>query len=97
LSRVAQRADYPQFKKKGIGDSFRYPDAKQFKIDAGNSRVNLPKMSWIRYCNSQDILGTASTSPYQAGAADGSCRSRHSVRRQNRYILQRPALASTWA
>lgn len=62
MSRVAQRADYPQFKKKGMGNSFRYPDAKQFKIDAGNSRVNLPKMSWIRYCNSRDILGTASSS-----------------------------------
>jgi len=55
----AKRADYPRFKKKGMGDSFRYPDAKQFKIDAGNSRVFLPKLGWIRYRNSQDTLGTA--------------------------------------
>jgi len=55
----AKRADYPRFKKKGMGDSFRYPDAKQFKIDAGNSRVFLPKLGWIRYRNSQDMLGTA--------------------------------------
>ena len=26
----AKRADFPRFKKKGMGDSFRYPDAKQF-------------------------------------------------------------------
>ncbi|KAB2839008.1 MAG: IS200/IS605 family element transposase accessory protein TnpB [Burkholderiales bacterium] len=55
----AKRADFPRFKKKGMGDSFRYPDAKQFKIDAGNSRVFLPKLGWIRYRNSQNMLGTA--------------------------------------
>jgi putative transposase len=55
----AKRADFPRFKKKGMGDSFRYPDAKQFKIDAGNSRVFLPKLGWIRYRNSRDMLGTA--------------------------------------
>ena len=54
----AKRADFPRFKKKGQGDSFRYPDAKQFKIDAGNRRVFLPKLGWIRYRNSRDILGT---------------------------------------
>ena len=54
----AKRADFPRFKKKGMGDSFRYPDAKQFKVDAGNSRVFLPKLGWIRYRNSRGILGT---------------------------------------
>ena len=55
----AKRADFPRFKKKGQDDSFRYPDAKQFKIDAGNSRVFLPKLGWLRYRNSRDMLGTA--------------------------------------
>ncbi len=55
----AKRADFPRFKKKGMGDSFRYPDAKQFKIDAGNSRVFLPKLGWLRYRNSRELLGTA--------------------------------------
>jgi putative transposase len=55
----AKRADFPRFKKKGMGDSFRYPDAKQFKIDAGNSRVFLPKLGWIRYRNSRELLVTA--------------------------------------
>jgi putative transposase len=55
----AKRADFPRFKKKGMGDSFRYPDAKQFKIDQANSRVFLPKLGWLRYRNSRTILGIA--------------------------------------
>lgn len=54
----AKRADFPRFKKKGRSDSFRYPDAKQFKIDAANSRLFLPKLGWMRYRNSRDMLGT---------------------------------------
>lgn len=54
----AKRADFPRFKKKGASESFRYPDQKQFKIDAGNSRVFLPKLGWIRYRNSREIIGT---------------------------------------
>ena len=55
----AKRADFPRFKKKGLGDSFRYPDQKQFKIDQANNRIFLPKLGWIRYRNSRDILGQA--------------------------------------
>lgn len=55
----AKRADFPRFKKKGMGDSFRYPDAKQFKVDQANSRVFLPKLGWLRYRNSRTILGIA--------------------------------------
>ncbi len=55
----AKRADFPRFKKKGQHDSFRYPDAKQFKIDQPNSRIFLPKLGWLRYRNSRDILGVA--------------------------------------
>lgn len=55
----AKRADFPRFKKKGQHDSFRYPDAKQFKIDQANSRIFLPKLGWLRYRNSRDILGVA--------------------------------------
>lgn len=54
-----KRADFPCFKKKGQSDSFRYPDQKQFKIDQPNNRIFLPKLGWIRYRNSRDILGTA--------------------------------------
>jgi len=55
----AQRADFPRFKKKGSSDSFRYPDQKQFKIDQPNSRIFLPKLGWVRYRNSREILGLA--------------------------------------
>jgi putative transposase len=53
----AKRADFPRFKKKGQSDSFRYPQG--FKLDQGNSRIFLPKLGWIRYRNSRDVLGTA--------------------------------------
>ena len=54
----AKRADFPRFKKKGQGDSFRYPDAKQIKLDQANSRIFLPKLGWMRYRNSREVLGT---------------------------------------
>jgi len=55
----AKRAAFPHFKKKGSGESFRYPDQKQFKIDQTNSRIFLPKLGWLRYRNSRAILGAA--------------------------------------
>ena len=53
----AKRADFPRFKRKGSGDSFRYPDPKQIKLDQGNSRIFLPKLGWIRYRNSREVWG----------------------------------------
>ena len=53
----AKRADFPRFKKKGQHDSFRYPDPKQVKLDQANSRLFLPKLGWLRYRNSRDVLG----------------------------------------
>ncbi|MBC3871479.1 RNA-guided endonuclease InsQ/TnpB family protein [Undibacterium oligocarboniphilum] len=50
-----KRADFPRFKKKGMGDSFRYPQG--VKLDQGNSRVFLPKLGWLRYRNSRGVLG----------------------------------------
>ena len=54
----AKRAAFPRFKKKGQRDSFRYPDAKQIKLDQANSRLFLPKLGWLRYRNSREALGT---------------------------------------
>ncbi len=54
----AKRADFPRFRKKGQSDSFRYPDPKQIKLDQANSRLFLPKLGWLRYRNSREILGT---------------------------------------
>ncbi len=48
---------FPRFKKKGKKDSFRYPQG--FKVDNENGRVLLPKIGWVRYNKSQDIIGKA--------------------------------------
>ena len=50
-----QRADFPRFKKKGVSDSFRYPQG--CKLDQGNGRIFLPKLGWLRYRHSRDTLG----------------------------------------
>jgi putative transposase len=52
-----KRSDFPRHKKKGCGDSFRFPDAKQIKLEQINNRIFLPKLGWIRYQNSRDVLG----------------------------------------
>jgi putative transposase len=43
------RAEFPTFKKKGRGESFRYSDPKQIKLDNANGRISLPKLGWLRY------------------------------------------------
>ncbi|MBQ9406727.1 MAG: transposase, partial [Desulfovibrio sp.] len=50
-----KRAAFPRFKKKGIHDSFRYPQG--FKVDEQNNRIFLPKIGWMKYRNSRTILG----------------------------------------
>ena len=53
----AKRAKFPRFKKKGrSGASFRYPQG--FKLDPAHDRIFLPKLGWVRYRNSRDVLGT---------------------------------------
>ncbi len=47
----AKRAEFPRFKKKGVHDTFRYP--QDFKLDEANSRIYLPKIGWVRYRNSR--------------------------------------------
>jgi putative transposase len=53
----AKRAGFPRFKRRGQGDSFRFPSRKRIKLDQGNSRICLPKLGWVRYRNSRDVLG----------------------------------------
>jgi putative transposase len=55
----------PNFKKKGQRDSFRYPSA--FKID--NNRVYLPKIGWVKFFKSREIIGKPKniTVSYKAG------------------------------
>ena len=53
----ATRTGFPRFKKKGSGDSFRYPEPKQIQLDQSNNRILLPKLGWLRYRNSRKALG----------------------------------------
>ena len=46
---------FPRFKKKGQRDSIRYPQG--FKIDQLNSRVYLPKIGWVSYRKSRELVG----------------------------------------
>jgi putative transposase len=50
-----KRTEYPRFKKRGYGDSFRFPQG--FKLDQANDRIFLPKLGWVRYRNSREVLG----------------------------------------
>jgi putative transposase len=45
------------YRKKGQSDSFRYPDPKQIRLDQTNRRIFLPKLGWVRYRHSRDVLG----------------------------------------
>jgi putative transposase len=53
----ARHTDFPKFKKKTKLNSFCYPDPKQIKLDQTNSRIFLPKLGWLCYHNSQEVLG----------------------------------------
>ena len=44
---------FPQFKKKGQADSFRYPQGVKVK----NKQVFLPKIGWVGFFKSKNILG----------------------------------------
>ncbi|UZD16894.1 transposase [Gallibacterium anatis] len=50
-----QRADFPKFKKKDVKESFRFPQG--CKLEQQNSRIWLPKIGWVRYRNSREVIG----------------------------------------
>jgi putative transposase len=50
---LAGRAAPPQYRKKLLADSFRYPQG--FKIDG--RKVSLPKIGWVEFWHSQEIEG----------------------------------------
>jgi putative transposase len=53
----AKRTNFPRFKRKEQGSSFRYPDPAQIKLDQNNSRIFLPKLGWIHYRKSREVIG----------------------------------------
>ena len=50
-----KRANFPRFKKKGIKERIRFPQG--FKLEQHNSRLYLPKIGWVRYRNSRNVVG----------------------------------------
>ena len=50
-----KRADFPKFKKKGLKESFRFPQG--CKLEQQNNRLYLPKIGWVRYRNSRVVVG----------------------------------------
>ncbi len=51
-----KRSAFPRFKKKGLSDHFRFPQGVKF--DQPNQRLFLPKLGWLRFRNSREVLGT---------------------------------------
>ena len=50
-----QKANERRFKKKEKHASFRYPQGTC--LEQNNNRILLPKLGWVRYRNSREVLG----------------------------------------
>mgnify|MGYP000845002713 FL=1 len=50
-----KRSSFPKFKRKGEKDSFRFPQG--CKLEQQNKRIYLPKIGWVRYRKSRDVVG----------------------------------------
>ncbi len=48
-----KKPGYPNFKKKGMNESFRFPQG----VKVENSKVYLPKIGWVKFRKSRDIQG----------------------------------------
>lgn len=48
---------FPSFKRYGDEPGIRFPDSKQFAMDAANGRIKLPKLGWLRLRMSQPVEG----------------------------------------
>lgn len=60
------RAEPPRFKKKGYRDSFRYPQG--VRLDPANARIFLPKLGWMKYRASREVLGEIRSATVSARA-----------------------------
>ena len=50
-----KRSALPKFKRKGEKDSFRFPQG--CKLEQQNKRIYLPKIGWVRYRKSRNVVG----------------------------------------
>ena len=55
--KAGKKPGYPRFRKRGEEPGIRFPDSKQFNLDAGNSRIQLPKLGWVRMRLSRQVTG----------------------------------------
>lgn len=53
---ISRKSGFPKFRKKGTDESFRFPQ-QRVKVDEENKKVYLPKIGWVRYRKSRDIIG----------------------------------------
>lgn len=50
-----KRSGFPKFKKKSAKESIRFPQG--CKLEQHNNRLYLPKIGWVRYRSSRNIIG----------------------------------------
>lgn len=55
--RCVEKAGAPSFRRRGEGDTFRYPQPKPEHVDAANGRAFLPMIGWVRFRNSRPAVG----------------------------------------
>ena len=48
-----QKPGFPRFKKKGLGESFRFPQG----VKVEGAQVYLPKIGWVKFYKSRDLKG----------------------------------------
>lgn len=85
-----KRAAFPRFKKRGKSDSFRYPQG--VKLEQGNSRIYLPKLGWIGYRNSREVIGEVKNVTVNQSCGNGT-----SVSRRNTKWLPPLTMQSQWS
>jgi putative transposase len=54
----AKKGGRPSFKSRGQEAGLRFPDPKEFSLDALNARIKLPKLGWVRLRMSRPVEGT---------------------------------------
>lgn len=82
-----KRAAFPRFKKRGQNDAFRYPQG--VKLDQTNNCIALPKLGWIRYRNSREVIGEVKNVTVIQSCGNGTLASRRNTKCLNRFIRQR--------
>lgn len=58
----------PKKRKRGLHDSFRFPEAKHIEVEG--RRVKLPKLGWIHFYKSQNIIGKIKNATVSKHAGD---------------------------